>query len=167
MKKVMRKKVIVGSVLTVLIIASCENKKASDLYSDAEKQEQAAAIIDPATAPVLKFESDNYDFGNLPAAAKVDHYFRFTNTGKTPLVIKDAKGSCGCTVPVFPKHPIAVGATDSIKITYDAGSQTGKQHKTVTLTTNTVKGKETWSFTATLPDAPATKENKVKELQGT
>ncbi|MBA5628472.1 DUF1573 domain-containing protein [Moheibacter lacus] len=157
----MKHTLLAVGILAAFALTSCKDEKASELFTDAEKQEQAESVVDPATAAVLTFESETYDFGNLPAAAKVDHYFKFTNTGKSPLIIKDAKGSCGCTVPEFPKEPIAPGATDSIKITYDAGSQKGRQQKTVTLTTNTVKGKEVCTFIATLPNdaAPAAKPN--------
>ncbi len=148
----MKNKILLAGVLGMLTLTSCQKEKASNLFSDAEKQTQADNVVDPATAAALRFESDTYDFGELPSKAKVDHYVKFTNTGKSPLIIKNAVGSCGCTVPVWPKQPIAPGVTDSMKITYDAGSQKGRQQKTVTLTTNTVKGKETWTFTATLPN---------------
>src|SRR5690606_31767973 len=144
----------------------CNKEKPSDLYSAAEKQQQAEAVVDPATAAVLTFETADYDFGDLPSGAKVEHYFKFTNTGKSPLIIKDAKGSCGCTVPVWPRETIGSGASDTIKISYKAGAQKCKQHKTVTLTTNTVKGKEVWSFTATLPNEALAQDNAAKKLQG-
>ncbi|MFA5619974.1 MAG: DUF1573 domain-containing protein [Weeksellaceae bacterium] len=153
----MRNKVILIGMIAGLTMVSCKKEKASTLFTDAEKQAQAEMVVDPASAAELTFDSPNYDFGTLPASAKVEHYVKFTNTGKSPLIIKNAVGSCGCTVPIWPKQPIAPGATDSMKITYDAGSQKGRQQKTVTLTTNTVKGKDTWTFTATLPNdaAPA------------
>lgn len=160
----MRNTLFAVGILAAFALTSCKDEKASQLFSDAEKQQQAESVVDPATAPVLTFESETYDFGNLPAGAKVDHYFKFTNTGKSPLVIKDAKGSCGCTVPEFPKEPIAPGKTDSIKITYDAGSQKGRQQKTVTLTTNTAKGKEVCTFIATLPNDAAATDAKPNPL---
>jgi hypothetical protein len=163
----MKSKLVAIGLFAALGLVSCKHDNASKLFTDAEKQEQASAVVDPATAPVLAFEAETYDFGNLPTGAKVDHYFKFTNTGKSPLIIKDAKGSCGCTVPEFPKQPIAPGATDSIKVTYDAGTQAGRQQKTVTLTTNTVKGKETCTFMATLPaNAGQPQGNPVQTLQG-
>ncbi|HLV23995.1 MAG TPA: DUF1573 domain-containing protein [Moheibacter sp.] len=162
----MKNTIFAAGILAVFTLTSCEKEKASNLFTDAEKQQQAESVVDPATAAVLTFESETYDFGNLPAGAKVDHYFKFTNTGKSPLIIKDAKGSCGCTVPEFPKEPIAPGVTDSIKITYDAGSQKGRQQKTVTLTTNTVKGKEVCTFTATLPNDAGAANNSINPLSG-
>lgn len=161
------KKTLFGvGMMALIALVSCNKEKPSDLYSAAEKQQQAEAVVDPATAAVLTFETADYDFGDLPSGAKVEHYFKFTNTGKSPLIIKDAKGSCGCTVPLWPKEPIAPGASDSIKINYNAGAQKGKQHKTVTLTTNTVKGKEVCSFTATLPNEAPAQDNAAKKLQG-
>lgn len=152
----MRKSILLTGIMTIFILSSCKNeKKASKLFSDEEKQELAENVVDPADAAELQFETSTYDFGELPAAAKVDHYVRFTNTGKSPLIIKNATASCGCTVPEWPKHPIAPGEMDSLKIAYSAGTQKGRQQKTVTLTTNTVKGKDTWTFTATLPNEAA------------
>ena len=65
------------------------------------------------------------------------YVFKFVNTGKEPLMISDAKGSCGCTVPEYPKEPIAPGATGEIKVVYKPGAQQGSQTKTVTVTANT------------------------------
>jgi hypothetical protein len=147
----MKNTIFTIGVLAILTMVSCEKDKASNLFSDAEKQELASNVVDPATAAELKFETPSYDLGELPEAAKVDHYVKFTNTGKSPLIIKKAVGSCGCTVPEWPKDPIAPGASDSLKISYNAQGKHGKQTNTVTLTTNTINGTEKWTFSATLP----------------
>lgn len=151
----MKKTIFLAGFVGLMTLISCEKEKASAHFSEAERQEQASLVVDPSTAAELKFESDTYDFGDLPSGAKVDHYVKFTNVGKSPLIIKNAVGSCGCTVPIWPKQPIQPGASDSMKITYNAGTQKGRQQKTVTLTTNTVKGKETWTFIANLPNDAA------------
>ncbi|MDD3773029.1 MAG: DUF1573 domain-containing protein [Weeksellaceae bacterium] len=161
----MKKAIFISGILAVFTMASCEKEKASQLFTEDEKKELASNVVDPETAAELKFDEDTYDFGDLPTAAKVDHFVKFTNTGKSPLIIKKAVGSCGCTVPIWPKEPIAPGKTDSIKITYDAGSQKGRQQKTVTLTTNTVKGSEVWTFTANLPNE-ATELTTANKLNG-
>lgn len=162
----MRKTIFAVGVMALMTIVSCDKDKASELFSETEKKEQAENVFDPAEAPVLTFEDKDYDFGDLPAGAKVDHFFKFTNTGKSPLIIKDAVASCGCTVPIWPKQPIAAGETDSIKITFDAGTRSGRQQKTVTLTTNTVNRKDQISFSANLPvgteDSPASVVNQLK-----
>ena len=67
--------------------------------------------------------------------------FEFKNTGNAPLIISNAKGSCGCTVPEWPKEPIAPGAKASIKVKYDTSRQ-GVINKNVTITSNAVNAAE-------------------------
>lgn len=85
----------------------------------------------------MEFEEIVYDFGKLKEGDKVEHTFKFKNTGKSPLVISEAKGSCGCTVPEYPRSPIAPGETGEIKVKFDSSGKSGKQEKTVTLVANT------------------------------
>ena len=87
--------------------------------------------------PAFTFDKEEHDFGILIDGEKVTYSFRFTNSGDAPLIISNAKGSCGCTVPNYPKEPIAPGATASIDVTFDSKGRTGKQSKAVTLTANT------------------------------
>jgi len=87
----------------------------------------------------FKFEEEEFNFKNIKQGDVINHDFAFTNTGKEPLVIADAKGSCGCTVPTWPKEPIAPGAKAVIKVTFNSAGKQGMQDKTVTLTSN---GKE-------------------------
>jgi hypothetical protein len=60
----------------------------------------------------------------------------FTNTGKEDLIITNATGSCGCTVPVWPKEPTKKGAKGTIKVTFNSAGKMGMQDKTVTITSN-------------------------------
>jgi hypothetical protein len=92
------------------------------------------ANTDP-NAPVMKFETNEHDFGTIEQDANGTYLFLFTNTGKEPLVIKEARGSCGCTVPHWPQHPIAAGAKDTIRVTYDT-HRIGVFTKSVTITSN-------------------------------
>lgn len=93
------------------------------------------AINRPKTMVV--FETYDHDFGDIKQDTENEKIFKFTNTGKEPLVITDAKGSCGCTVPEYPKEPIEPGATGEIRVVYSAGKQEFKQTKSVTITANT------------------------------
>jgi len=68
---------------------------------------------------------------------KVNHVYKFKNTGNEPLIISNAKGSCGCTVPSWPKEPIPVGGTGEIAVQFDSKGKKGNQSKRVTLTANT------------------------------
>jgi hypothetical protein len=104
------------------------------------------------TGPVMKFETLEINYGDIlqgkqsdPEAVRV---FKFTNTGNEPLIISNAKGSCGCTVPSYPKEAILPGKSASIEVRYDI-ARLGPFQKNVTITTNetnsthtlTIKGK--------------------------
>ncbi|MBL8011464.1 MAG: DUF1573 domain-containing protein [Flavobacteriales bacterium] len=78
-----------------------------------------------------------HDFGTIKQDSENKYVFTFTNTGKEPLLIENAQGSCGCTVPNYPKEPIAPGGTGEIEVVYKPGKQENQQNKTVTVTANT------------------------------
>jgi hypothetical protein len=86
--------------------------------------------------PVMKFEKDVHDFGKISQGEKVTYAFKFKNVGGSNLVINEAHGSCGCTVPVWPKDPIAPGEEGVISVEFSSEGKRGMQEKTVTLATN-------------------------------
>ena len=92
----------------------------------------------PASTAEFKFELDDYNFGTIKQGDKVEYEFNFTNVGKDALVITNAAGSCGCTVPVWPKEPIKKGETGKIQVTFNSAGKQGMQDKTVTITSNAV-----------------------------
>ena len=83
----------------------------------------------------MTFEKTTVNYGNINQGDDPYRVFKFTNTGSEALIIKKAKGSCGCTVPTYPKEPIAPGASAEIKVRYDT-KRIGKINKSVTLQTN-------------------------------
>lgn len=85
----------------------------------------------------VKFAQSNHSFGEIEQDSKHTYVFKFTNTGSEPLIIENATGSCGCTVPTYPKEPIAPGKTGEIEVVYSPGKQEGEQTKTVSITANT------------------------------
>lgn len=85
----------------------------------------------------IAFEEEVFDFGNITQGEKVAHTFKFKNTGDADLVIVSAKGSCGCTVPEWPKQPIAPGAEGEIHVVFNSEGKQGKQHKNVSIVANT------------------------------
>ena len=85
----------------------------------------------------MSFDHKDYDFGTVKEGEKVAHTYTFTNTGKEPLIISSAKGSCGCTVPKWPSEPIAPGASGTIDVVFDSKGKPGKQAKRVTVNANT------------------------------
>lgn len=114
---------------------------------------QEGAAPDP-NAPVMTFQHDTIDYGTIAHNADGYRYFKFTNNGKEPLIIKEAHGSCGCTVPTPPKEPIQPGQTAEIKVHY-ATDRVGRFVKTVTVTSNANPGtKVLWIMGNVLPDAP-------------
>jgi hypothetical protein len=88
---------------------------------------------------VFHWEKTTYDFGNIPQNQPVTATFKFKNVGKVPLVITSAVGSCGCTVPNWPKEPIAPGESSEIKATFNAAA-VGAFNKTVSITANVEGG---------------------------
>jgi len=85
--------------------------------------------------PEITFEKDVHDFGKIKQYGNATTEFVFTNTGNAPLIISNAKGSCGCTVPTWPREPIAPGASAVIKVKYDS-KRVGPINKSVTITSN-------------------------------
>jgi len=88
-------------------------------------------------ATSIAFEKTVHDFGTVKEGESVEYTFVFTNTGKEPLKIESARGSCGCTVPQWPKEPIPAGAKGEIKVSFNSNGKRGKQHKSVTIKANT------------------------------
>jgi hypothetical protein len=72
----------------------------------------------------------------------VVHIFKVKNTGEKNLIIGNAFGSCGCTVPEWPKEPVAPGAEATIRVKFNSAGKEGEQNKTVTLQVNTVSHSE-------------------------
>ena len=144
------------AVLAVFSFTSCKENAA-----DKVKEENVAAAADrDAVAgkfPVMTFEETSFDFGTIDQGTAVEHIFKFKNTGEAPLVIVDAKSSCGCTVPSYTDKPVAPGETGELLVKYN-GSGKNQVSKTVTITANTEKGKETLAIKAFVtPKAGAVK----------
>ena len=98
-------------------------------------QDSSAVKKDDPNAPEIAFENETHDYGTIKQGADGGCEFKFKNIGKDPLVISNARGSCGCTVPTWPKEPIMKGQTGVIKVHYDT-KRVGAFTKTVTLTSN-------------------------------
>jgi len=103
--------------------------------------QETVAAEETISGPVMNFESMTVDYGTIEQNSDPLRSFIFTNTGNEPLQITHAKGSCGCTVPEYPKEPIMPGEQAKINVRYDT-KRVGKFVKSVTLTTNTTSGKE-------------------------
>ncbi|RMF04691.1 MAG: DUF1573 domain-containing protein [Bacteroidetes bacterium] len=96
---------------------------------------QPAVPAGPTTT--MTFEETTFDFGTVNEGEMVEHTYKFTNTGSEPLVLSDAKGSCGCTVPQWPREPIAPGQSGEITVQFNSKGKKGKRNQKVTITANT------------------------------
>lgn len=96
----------------------------------------AAPAAENKNAPEFKFEEEEYNFGTIKQGESMTHLFSFTNVGKEPLIISSASGSCGCTVPEWPKEPVKKGDKATIKVTFNSAGKMGMQDKTVTIQSN-------------------------------
>ncbi|SHN05673.1 DUF1573 domain-containing protein [Polaribacter sp. KT 15] len=118
-----------GNATTKINKANLDNAKSRD----AEIKKGVATI---------SLDKKEYDFGTVNEGDIVETVFKVTNSGKTDLVITNATGSCGCTVPVWPKAPIKPGETGEVAVKFNTNGKPNRQMKTVTLTTNTESGRE-------------------------
>jgi len=156
-----KKIVILASVSSLLFLGAC--KKNEDANS-----EQHSSISNPATIgipdmekrvvpadgkyPEMTFASKDHDFGSIEADSKVNYSFTFKNTGQADLIVSRAVGSCGCTIPKYPKEPIKVGASGKIDVSFNSANKHGNQQKSVTIYTNTKAGVESLYITASIKE---------------
>ncbi|MEZ5056043.1 MAG: DUF1573 domain-containing protein [Saprospiraceae bacterium] len=95
---------------------------------------------DTVNVAKMDFNEYEYNFGQVNEGEFVKHTFKFKNTGKVPLIISDAKSTCGCTVPKYPKEAIAPGEDGEIYIVFNTDKKEGMQDKPVFITANTWPG---------------------------
>ena len=105
-------------------------------FSIANAQDNLS-IDPPGLTTTIKFDQTEFEYGAVEQGEKIRHVFTFSNTGNEPLIITKAKGSCGCTVPNWPKAPILPGESGEIAVVFDTKGKKGKQAKRVTITANT------------------------------
>ncbi len=136
-------KKIILSLTCLAILAACNQdpKQSATTDSTSVATTETAATASgtaAADAAAFKFVKESFDFGQITAGEKVSYDFKFTNIGKTPLIITSATATCGCTVPDYPKEPVAPGAEGIIKVVFDSAGKLGMQNKVITITANTV-----------------------------
>ncbi len=122
----------------LLGLLSCNDKgsKGDGVDTDAISNSESANGKINSDQPDMTFEEEVFDFGKIVQGEKVSHAFLFKNNGKKSLIISSANGSCGCTVPEWPKEPVKPGATNKINVVFNSEGKSGIQEKTVTMVTN-------------------------------
>ncbi|TDE29658.1 DUF1573 domain-containing protein [Flavobacterium ranwuense] len=128
------KKIITLAMLVVLGVVSSTAQETSKKLK-ATNTKVATAKVNGAG---MVFVTETIDYGTVAYNSDGKREFVFTNNGNKPLIITNAQGSCGCTVPTYPKEPIAPGAKGVIGVKYDTSRGGQAFTKTVTLTTNAV-----------------------------
>ena len=98
--------------------------------------EPATISVLDESLPGIKFDTTTVNFGTINEGDVFETDFKFTNTGDADLVITSARGSCGCTVPEWPREAIAPGKTSQIHVKFNSRGKKNNQTKTVTLQTN-------------------------------
>ncbi len=146
---------LVWVAAVALVAVGCQSGN-SDVREAARQNVESPTAVTPVTAPnageiaapavpvapsgpttSMSFKETTFDFGTVSEGEMVSHTYMFTNTGKEPLILSDAKGSCGCTVPKWPKEPIAPGKTGQITVEFNSKAKVGKRNQKVTITANT------------------------------
>ncbi|MCS6980442.1 MAG: DUF1573 domain-containing protein [Flavobacteriales bacterium] len=112
------------------------------LFSAASFMAGSLLQAQKVSGPKLTYKEDFVDYGEIEKGAPRERVWKFKNEGTEPLIIQNAVGSCGCTVPDPPKQPIPPGGEGVIRINYDT-ERVGPIAKTVTVTTNEPEGSNT------------------------
>ena len=127
-----------------------QEERALQNAMDAQKLADKRTEVSNMKVTEMTFNKVEHDFGTINQGDKVDYTFKFTNTGQNDLLISNAVGSCGCTVPEYPKEPIKPGKTGKIKVIFNSAGKSGQQTKTVTINTNTASGTEKLTIKASI-----------------
>ena len=126
------KKLFLG-IIALGMLAACNQSNSSRTSASASDTTKVVQ----ANLPVMKFENPLHDFGKIHSGDKVTYAFKFTNTGKSPLIVSDAVASCGCTKPEWPRTPVQPGESAAINVTFNSAAKSGLQDKMITITANT------------------------------
>lgn len=123
------------------LLFACGNNEESEITSDLINNPISAldsTAVDKDNLPFFEFEEEVKDFGKITQGESVKTVFKFRNVGKSNLIISSAQGSCGCTVPQWPKEPIKPGERGEIEVVFNSEGKSGLQNKTITLVANTI-----------------------------
>ncbi len=129
-------KTLVIFLSAVLVLSCGEREHSKDVDTDLVNNSASAGGSSSSELPEIKFQQKEHDFGKITQGEKVRTEFVFENIGDVNLIISDARGSCGCTVPEWPRKPIAPGEKGVIKVEFNSEGKSGVQEKSITIVTN-------------------------------
>lgn len=124
---------------------------------------KAQTLNPDSIVPIFEFEEEVIDYGDIAYNSDGERVFKFKNIGKTPLIISQVKGSCGCTVPTKPEEPIMPGKTGEIKVKY-ATNRVGPFSKTVTIVSNASEATKVIRVKGRVLEAPGEELEKKKSI---
>ncbi|MEL7123756.1 MAG: DUF1573 domain-containing protein [Bacteroidota bacterium] len=134
------------SLGVIFFLTNCTEKEEERKIEAVEVSENASIIrspvsmnkaVDTVNVAKMAFKTLEYNFGTVNEGVKVKHEFKFVNTGKVPLLITEARSTCGCTVSKYPEDPIEPGASDVIKVEFNTTGKINNQAKPIIITANT------------------------------
>jgi Protein of unknown function (DUF1573) len=143
------KRILIISLLAFGACKSTDSNKAANNEQDNKiptslvNNPHTANGVDAASAalkPMMAFKDTLHDFGPMHEDEVVEYDFAFMNSGKSPLIISNAQGSCGCTIPQYPHDPIPAGQSGIIKVSFNSAGKFGHQEKSVVIHSNSLRG---------------------------
>jgi len=160
----MKKILIICLAFSLTTLTGCQDNAAKKINNaNTATVPQGASSAD---GPVMSFDKITHDFGTINEGDRVTTKFSFTNTGNADLIIVDARGSCGCTVPEYPKNtPIAPGQSQTITVSFDSSNKPGIQQKSVTLSANTSSGREMLRIKANVTPDPVKQQQREAQAR--
>jgi len=122
--------------LLSLVLFSCNGDDNNGIDASSVSNTASANGKTNSSLPEIKFEEEVFDFGKITQGEVVSHDFKFKNIGNSNLIISGASGSCGCTVPKWPKEPILTNGEGKMNVVFSSEGKKGIQEKTITIVTN-------------------------------
>ena len=116
--------------------------------TDKAERSEREKLVKSMPETAIYFYEEKFDFGKIKEGEVARHAFKFKNLGENPLMISDAKASCGCTVPSFSKEPVLPGMEGEIIVEFNSKGRVGKNHKSVMIFSNADREKVAISFDA-------------------
>jgi hypothetical protein len=126
--------------IPLIILSGCQSggpNGQETIPADVVYNPNSASGNAKGSLPVIHFEETEHDFGRIIEGESVSYSFKFSNTGKSDLIIAEVTTSCGCTVPSYPKTPIRPGEGGTVKVAFNSNGKRGYQLKNIVVASNT------------------------------